>query len=271
MILVYESQEKEEVKNMYIEQIRHATITITFREYKILVDPMFSKRGTMYSLKIGELFKLRKSNPMVDLPDNMEERLDGVTHALITHNHFDHIDEPAIEYLKKHNISVFCAEDDEVAFRKKGLKTLPLKKGRENIFLDGRIKLIPCRHGWGWIAKAMEHGVGYLIEMPDEPTLYIAGDTVLTDEVKSTITDLKPKWIILAAGKAKLGIGQPLLMSEDEILESVELCSGRVILNHMEAMDHCLIDRKMLREIMRKNKLENKTIIPNDGDTIECN
>lgn len=255
---------------MLIEQIRHATIIITFKEYKVVVDPMFSSKESMYSLRIGELLKLKKTNPTVELPEDMEKRLNGVTHALITHNHFDHIDEAAVEYLKRHNISVFCSEDDEVAFKKKGLKVIALKNDGENDFFDGKIRLIPCRHGWGWISKVMRHGVGYFIEMPDEPSLYIAGDTVLTDDVKSVITDLQPEWIVLAAGKAKLGIGQPLLMSEDEILESVELCFGWAILNHMDAMDHCRIDRKMLGDMMRRNKLENKAVIPDDGDIVDC-
>lgn len=256
---------------MLIEQIRHATIIITFREYKVIVDPMFSQKESMLSRRGNDLLKLKKCNPLVELPKDMEKRLIGVTHALITYNHFDHIDDDAVDYLKRHGIEVFCSEKDEEDLRKKGLKAIPLKDSQENMFFDGRIRPIPGRHGWGWTGKVMGHGVGYLIEMPDEPSLYIAGDTVLTAEVKSVITDLKPEWVVLAGGKARLGAGKPLLMSEDELLEAVELSSGRVILNHLEAMDHCLIDRKMLREIMRKNKLENKAIIPNDGDTIECN
>jgi hypothetical protein len=31
---------------------------------------------------------------------------------------------------------------------------------------------------------ADEHGVGYLIEMPGEPSLYLSGDTMLTDAVR---------------------------------------------------------------------------------------
>jgi len=256
---------------MLIEQIRHATIIITFREYKVIVDPMFSQKESMLSRRGNNLLKLKKCNPLVELPEDMEKRLIGVSHALITYNHFDHIDDDAVDYLKRHSIEVFCSEKDEEDLRKKGLKVIPLKDSQENIFFDGRIRPIPGRHGWGWTGKVMGHGVGYLIEMPDEPSLYIAGDTVLTEEVKNVITDLKPEWVVLAGGKARLGAGKPLLMSEDELLEAVELSSGRVILNHLEAMDHCLIDRKMLRDIMRKNKLENKAIVPNDGDTIECN
>lgn len=256
---------------MLIEQIRHATIIITFREYKVIVDPMFSPKGSMLSRRGNKLLKLKKCNPMVELPEDMKKRLNGVTHALITYNHFDHIDEDAVDYLKRHSIVVFCSEEDEEDLRRKGLKAIPLKNSQENYFFDGSIRPIPGRHGWGWTGRVMGHGVGYFIEMPGEPSLYIAGDTVLTEEVKSVITDLKPEWTVLAGGKAKLGAGKPLLMSEDELLEAVELSSGRVILNHLEAMDHCLIDRKKLREIMRKNKLENKAVIPNDGDIIECN
>ncbi len=255
---------------MLIEQIRHGTIIITLREYKVVVDPMFSPKGRMLSLKAGKLLRFKRTNPLVELPGDMEKRLNGVTHALITHTHFDHIDEPAIDYLKRHGIVTFCSEEDEEILIKKGLKVIPLKNSKENFFFDGSIRPVPARRGWGWIGRVMGQGVGYFIAMPGEPTLYIAGDTVLTDEVRRVITDLKPEWCVVAGGKAKLPVGKPLLMSEDELLEAVELSSGRVILNHLEAMDHCLIDRNSLRELMRRNKLENKAVIPNDGDIIEC-
>lgn len=255
---------------MLIEQIRHATIIITLREYKVVVDPMFSSKGRLPSLRGSKLLRFKRANPTVELPEDMEKRLNGVTHALITHTHFDHIDEPAIDYLKRHGIVVFCSEEDEEVLMKRGLKVIPLKNSQENFFFDGSIRPVPARHGWGWIGRAMGHGVGYFIAMPNEPTLYITGDTVLTDEVRRVITELKPEWTVVAGGKAKLAVGKPLLMSEEELLEAVELSSGRVILNHMEAMDHCLIDRKVLRELMRENKLENKAVIPNDGDVIEC-
>ena len=255
---------------MLIEQIRHATLIITFREYKIIVDPMFSSKGSMFSRRGNKLLKLERCNPLVELPEDMEKRLNGVTHALITYNHFDHIDEDAVDYLKRHGIVAFCSEEDEEDLRRKGLKVIPLKNSQENYFFEGRIRPIPGRHGRGWTGRVTGHGVGYFIEMPGEPSLYIAGDTPLTEEVRSVITDLKPEWTVLAGGRAKSGGEKSLLMWEDELLEAVELSSGRVILNQLEAMDYCLIDRKKLRETMRKNKLENKTVIPNDGDIIEC-
>lgn len=255
---------------MYIEQIRHATVILTYKEYKILIDPMFSKKESMLSLQIGKLIRMKKTNPLVDLPSDMEERLAGVTHALLTHNHFDHIDEAAIEYLKRENISIFCIHEDEPDLRKKGLKTIPLREEEINEFLGGTIKLIPCRHGWGWISKTMGKGTGYIIEMPEEPSLYITGDTVLTDEVREAVDTYRPEWTIVPAGRAQLGMGKPLIMPEDEVLELVEISHGRVVLNHMETMDHCLVDRKEIRELIRVNKLGTKVVIPNNGDIIDC-
>ena len=255
---------------MDIEQIRNATIIVTYKEYKILVDPMFARKNTFLSLQTRKLIRGKKTNPMVDLPLDMDKKLNGVTHALLTHNHFDHIDEIAMEYLRENNITVYCNIRDEKKLRKKGLKVIPLKSEEIHEFLGGTIKPIEARHGWGWISKPMGYGVGYIIDMPNEPILYIVGDTVLTDKVRDIIVKVRPEWTVLASGKAKLGVGRPLLMDEDEILEVVELSHGKVILNHLEAMDHCLIDRKKAREIMLKNNLLSKIKIPKDGEVIRC-
>lgn len=255
---------------MYINQIRHATITITYREHKILVDPMFSPKETMLSLQTGKLLRLKKTNPLVNLPDNFIEALEGVTHVLITHDHFDHLDRAAVNYLRRENLDVYCSEDDAGALRKKGLKVIALKKGMNNDFLGGSIRIVEGRHGWGWIAKPMGHSVGYVINMPEEPSLYLAGDTVLTPEVRDVITGDKPEYIVLPSGKARLGVGKPLLMDEDEIMEVVELAHNKVILNHMEVMDHCEIDRMRMRELLEKNKLTYKAMIPHDGEEIRC-
>jgi len=255
---------------MYIKQLRNATILITCKEYKILVDPMFSPKERMFSLKTCRLLRLKKTNPMVDLPENFEESLDGVTHVLLTHNHFDHLDKPAVDYIRSMNLEVYCTSADEEALRKMGLKTIPLKEGLENNFLGGTIEVITGRHGWGWIGETMGPSAGYLIRMPGENTLYVTGDTVLTDNVRRVVTEIKPDWIVLAAGKAKLGVGKPLLMDENEILEVVELSHGKVILNHLDTLDHCLIDRKKIKKLVEDNKLSSKAVIPEDGEEVDC-
>ena len=56
----------------------------------------------------------------------------------------------------------------------------------------------------------MANGVGFYLALDGEPSVYICGDTVLTDDVQRALTHLKPDVAILAAGCAQLDVGKPL-------------------------------------------------------------
>jgi L-ascorbate metabolism protein UlaG (beta-lactamase superfamily) len=256
---------------MEITHLRHATAIVRFGDASILVDPMLSPMGSLPPLRW--FTKRRSRNPITDMPACAEAMLDTVTHALITHcqrHHFDHLDRPAVRFLRSRGIPVFCVIEDDAYLRERGLNTRPLRRNCENKFLDGVARLVPCQHGYGWITHFMANGVGYVIRLPGEPSLYIIGDTVLTSEVRSAIAGHRPDWLILPAGVARLDIGGPVLMNLEEILEAVSMVPGKVILNHMEALDHCRLSRQELQHALRKKGLSEKVIIPADGDTIKC-
>ncbi|UUZ55638.1 hypothetical protein LP419_08730 [Massilia sp. H-1] len=54
-----------------------------------------------------------------------------------------------------------------------------------------------CTHGRGLVGRMMEHGVGYLIRMPGEPTLYLSGDTVLSDPVREALLAHQPQVCVI--------------------------------------------------------------------------
>ncbi|MCP5061851.1 MAG: MBL fold metallo-hydrolase [Ignavibacteriae bacterium] len=196
---------------MEITQIRNATIIIGSKDYRILVDPMLSKKGTNIPFKL--LTAKPRLNPILDLPNNTEEILKDVTHSLITHckkGHFDHLDKEGIKFLKSNNTPIFCSERDHHYLTKKGLNTILLQKHKSNSFLDGTIELTECIHGSGWIMYFMEHGFGYFIQLKDEPSIYLTGDTVLTDYVKQFVIEKQPDIVIAPAGKAQLDFGKPI-------------------------------------------------------------
>ena len=86
----------------------------------------------------------------------------------------------------------------------------------------------------------MAHGHGYVIEWPGEPALYLAGDTVLTAEVLATVSRLDADSVsVLPAGGAAMDLGSELIMDADQVLRTVAAGSGRFVLNHLEALDHC--------------------------------
>ncbi len=107
------------------------------------------------------------------------------------------------------------------------------------------------------------------VACPAEPSLYISGDTVLTDEVRRVLVTERPEVAVVAAGGAQLDVGGKLLMSEQDLLEFVELAPGLVVANHMDALNHCPMTRERLRKALDKRGLLEKVLIPEDGECVE--
>lgn len=60
--------------------------------------------------------------------------------------------------------------------------------------------------------------------------------------------------------------GGSILMSMTEIVEFIQKAPGKVFANHLEALNHCPVTRKQLREELEKNNLLEKVFIPEDGE-----
>ena len=256
---------------MHITQLRNATVVLEFesggQSVRLLVDPMLAPRAALPSLKW--LTGTRRRNPLVDLPARSDEVLASVTHALITHcqrGHFDHLDRAGKHFLRERRIPVFCTPHDEPYLRSRGLNAQALSAVERAPFFHGHISAIPCVHGEGWVGRVMEHGVGYFIELPGEPTVYIAGDTLLTDAVRGCITGRRPDVAVVPGGGARFDAGGEILMDGEDVLELARLTGGRVLANHLEALDHCPTTREGLRTAALRAGLEHKLLIPADGE-----
>ncbi len=114
----------------------------------------------------------------------------------------------------------------------------------------------------------MANGAGFFLALPKEPSIYISGDTVYTDEVDRALTQLKPDICVIPAGSASLDVGGPILMSLEEIITFIRNAPGKVIANHLEALNHCPTTRLQLKVELEKRDLLSKTIIQEDGQTI---
>ena len=265
---------------MKITQIRNATILIEFGAQDdrgvpigLLVDPMLAERGALPSLKY--LGGQRRRNPIVELPSAMPALLERVTHALITHcqrGHFDHLDRAGVRFLRRARVPVFCMPRDEGWLRARGLNVLSLEALADGTpsrpFFNGRITPIPCLHGRGLVGQLMAHGHGQLIDLPGEPTVYIAGDTLLTHEVRACLETLQPDVAVLPAGGARFDVGGEILMNGADMVTACQLTRGKVVANHLEALDHCPTTRAQLRQDALRAGLEDRLLVPNDGETL---
>lgn len=255
---------------MKVHQIRNATIIIEYQNLCLLVDPMLAEKGKIPSLRY--LTANKRRNPLVDLPSNTTSLLNGVTHCLITHcqkGHFDHLDRAGGKWLKSNNIPVLCSEQDSAFLSKRSFETHELKIHNLNTLKNGNIELVSCLHGTGVVGKLMAHGVGYFINMPNEPSIYITGDTILTPHIVNFVKEKQPDIIVAPAGGAKFDLGGEVIMNEEEAIQLALASDGKFIANHLEALDHCPVTRKDLRALATLNKLNHRFYIPKDGETLE--
>jgi len=254
---------------MKIQLIRNATMIISYGAQNIIVDPCLGPKGSLPPYIFFRRFP--RFNPVVPLPENINQALEDITAGLITHcrmGHFDHLDKAGARLLSKHQVPVYCNALDEVYLKKRKLSTIPLYTDKRQKFLEGSITPCKTSHGYGLIGKIMGPGAGYFIELPGEPSLYISGDTVLTPIVRNVLSSLKPDISFLWAGTPVLDIGRPILMPMDEMLEFINLAPGIVIASHMEAFNHCTTTRADLKEAVHQAGLTDKVRIPEDGEVI---
>lgn len=234
----------------------------------ILIDPMLGKQGIMPSFTLIR-HKARK-NPTVPLPTNISLILEKVTHCLITHQHPDHIDSKAIQFLTQKNIPVTCNIKDEKAFKKRGLNVVQtLQYWEKQAFLGGTIEGIPAKHGYGFVSKLMGNVMGFFIQLPNQKTIYLSSDTIYTDSVDKVLNHYKPEISVLACGAAQFDLFRQLIMNVEDIIKFVRNSSGKVIANHMESINHCPLTREELKIILTNNELTDKVFIPEDGETLE--
>ena len=248
---------------MKIQLLRHATLFVTINGKKIVVDPMLGTAGGMPPFA-NSLRQQR--NPLVELgiKINFQQDVDGV---LLTHTHSDHFDEAAIAQIPS-SMPILCQPADEEKL--KGLGFTRIYAISENLSWQG-ITIIRTggQHGTGEIAVKMGTVSGYLLQAEDEPSLYIAGDTIYCEEVEKVLTQHQPQVIVLNAGGARFDIGDPITMTaEDVAMVCKKGPQSQVIAVHMDAINHCVVSREYLRDYLTGEGLLKQVLIPLDGEEV---
>jgi L-ascorbate metabolism protein UlaG (beta-lactamase superfamily) len=247
---------------MQIQQLRNATILVTVGEHRLLVDPMLSPAGAMPSFRVRG--GSRRRNPLVPLPPETTAALDEVTAVVVTHEHPDHFDRAGREWVASHQLPVWTSAIDAPSLRRKGLDVHELRDGS----LGMRVEIIRSRHGQGLLGWLMGPVCGYYLAHPDEPSVYLVGDSVLTPSVLEAIERLQPDVIVVPAGAANMGVGGDILFSVDDLVTLVRASRGVVVLNHLEALDHCPTTRGALAARMEAEGLGARVRIPADGERV---
>lgn len=237
---------------------RHATSIMEIDTKRILIDPVFANKGS-YPPIIHT--KNPKKNPLSDLPVEYLNLL-NVDGVIITHNHNDHFDELAKQVLPK-DLPILCQKEDHHIFKDLGYVNLS-SIDTAKTWLGLKCERFIGYHGGHILKSKLGISSSFLITSPNSK-VFITGDTLLTRKQKKLIKMIAPDTIVAYGGGARMKFLGKLTMSNKDIIKLSKLCkNSRIIVTHMEAINHCF-DTKS--ELNRK-ALQNNVIVPLDGETL---
>jgi L-ascorbate metabolism protein UlaG (beta-lactamase superfamily) len=179
----------------------HATISIVSDGYNIVIDPFFT------------------DNPAATIgPDDVEADF-----ILVSHGHGDHVGD-TVAIAKRTGALVIANFEIVNWLGNQGLTNLhPLHIGGGNTFPFGYCKMTIAHHG-----SALPDGAyggnpgGFLLKLNNGKTIYFAGDTALTYDMKF----LSEEDVDLAI----LPIGDNFTMGQDDAIKATQLIRPSVVL-----------------------------------------
>lgn len=257
-----------------LQQVRNATVKISYGGTTFLIDPMLSEKGTYPGFENTYRSNLR--NPLVDLTESPVKVISGVDAVIVTHTHLDHWDDAAQKALPK-DIPLFTQhEEDAKLIRSQGFKNVRVLTDEVEF---GGVKITKAggQHGTDEmyaappLAKLLGEAMGLVFQAPGYKTLYLAGDTIWRKEVDQTIEKYHPEVIVLNAGKAKVnGFEGAIIMGEEDVLRASKAAKdAKIVAVHMDAVNHMSLTRKELRTYVKKQGIESRVDIPEDGASLE--
>ena len=245
---------------MKIRFIRNATMVFRYGGRVLLGDPMFGDVASWMPI-------MNWPSPTVPLPMPVDEILEGVEAVLVTHTHLDHFDGVAHDVIPK-TLPLFAQPVDRDFIEDKGFtNVLPIV---ETATWEGiTLTRVGGEHG----LPPLEGGPvsGFVLEAEGEPTVYWCGDTILNDEVRSTIERFAPDVIIThSGGVLALTEGGPATMDAPQTIETAQIAGEAVVVAiHLEALSHCSVSRPALRRIAELAGIgPDRLRIPADGELL---
>jgi L-ascorbate metabolism protein UlaG (beta-lactamase superfamily) len=240
--------------------IRSATLRLDFGGHTLLVDPQLDPAGVREAVPNTPN---PRPNPVAALPMPAEQVVEGIDAVLVTHLHRDHFDDTARELLPR-QLPLFCQPHDTERLHADGFIDVRPVHGDATLG-DILIARTEGQHGVGEIGRQMAPVWGFVLAAPEEPTVYIAGDTILCDEVRAAIAEYRPDVIVVNASAAQFDTGGPIVMDNDDVAAlSSEVPDARIVAVHFETVSHSTQTRADLRALDLPNVL-----VPDDGETLD--
>ena len=265
---------KNNTNQVLIQQIRNATLKISYAGTIFLIDPMLAPKGAYPSFE--ETYRSELRNPLIDLPCTISEIIKDVDAIIVTHTHLDHWDDAAQEFIPKHIPLFVQNEQDADLIRSQGFINIKILDNN-TLFNNIHLSKVGGQHGTDTmyavpdLAKRLGDTMGVIFQGKGIKTLYIAGDTIWCDETTRVIGNYKPEIIILNTGYARLkNFDKSIIMGKDDVKHAYQTATNAIIIaTHMDAVNHAMLTRKELHEYITKDGIDDRVLVPNDGETIK--
>lgn len=254
---------------MLIHQIRNATLIITYKDKKFLIDPWLMPKDYMPGFEMVVNANVRQ--PRVELPLSVEKIVD-VDAVILTHFHPDHWDEFATKAIDKKIPFFVQNEVDQKQIQSLGFSDVRVVSVSGTEFDGITLYKTFGQHGKREIIKPLCEQVnmaydamGVVFKAKNEKTLYVAGDTIWCEEVVEAIDKFAPDVIVVNACGATLLNGERIIMNDEDVKTLTEYAPKAVIIaSHMDTVSHLTVTRNDIR----KMKLNN-VLVPEDNEIME--
>ena len=196
----------------------HASLGIQIKDLNILVDPFITGNEKASKIDINRL---------------------KADYILVTHAHQDHILD--VETIAKRTGAIIVSNFEIVThYQNKGLEGHPMNHGGSWDFEFGNLKYVNAIHTSSFPDGSYGGQPGGFIIEGEHKTIYIAGDTALTMDMKLIPMQTKLDLAILPIGdNFTMGISDAILASDfiqcDKILGYHFDTFGYIEINHEEA------------------------------------
>ena len=264
--------QRDTTKITEVQEIRNATIKISYADTTFLIDPMFAAKGFYDGFPDTHRSFLR--NPLVDLPIKPETILEGVDAVIITHTHLDHWDDAAQAAIPK-NMPLFVQNaQDQKTIQSQGFKDVRIltKTTFEGVTLTktGGQHGSDAMYAVPALKTALGETMGVVFEAKGHETIYVAGDTIWRTEVDQTIKTFKPDVIVLNTGNALInGFKESIIMGKEDTYHATQQApNAKIVAVHMDAINHMSLTREQLTEYVKTKGIRDKVLIPLDGETL---